>query len=165
LKDKPPTTKQLRTLERVGLKVKPKTRDEAQRLIDNKFRPRSNRERLKLRKRTRARRQRDKTFWLTPRVWTKWCDRCATGKAIAFRFSDHSHVCADCIDRLGVKAKPSKRWSQGGAKADATVAVRFECPVCGGPHSRGEHAKEEQEKRGREASSSLVTITNSGSAA
>jgi hypothetical protein len=143
LKDKPPTDKQIRTLERIGLAVNPVSKAEAQRLIDNQFRPRSKRERQKPRKRqrTRSRRKRDQTFWLTPAVWSKPCSRCPTGRAVAFRFSDQTRVCADCIERLGINAKPSKRWNEGGAKAGSSVSVRFECPVCGGEHSRAEHGK------------------------
>lgn len=147
--DKPPTDKQIQKLERIGLAVKPRTRAEAQRLIDNQFRPRSKRERQKpkKRKRSRTRLQRNKQFWLTPAVAMKPCSRCPTGKAIAFRFSDQTRVCADCIARLGIVAKPSKRWNEGGSKAGASVTVRFECPVCGGPHPRNEHEKREQEER------------------
>ena len=79
-------------------------------------------------------------YWLTPSMWKEACDRCDTpSSAVAFRFKDHSRICARCIEKLGVKALPSKRWEEGGAKAGAAVTVRFECPICGGPHSRSEH--------------------------
>jgi hypothetical protein len=80
-------------------------------------------------------------YWLTPTVWTKRCGRCGTeSSAVAFRFSDRSYICANCIEQLGIRARASKRWSEGGSRAGAGVTVRYECPICCGPHLRSEYS-------------------------
>ena len=69
---------------------------------------------------TRAR----QTYWLTPRAWNRSCSHCANPGSIAYRHTPRAYACESCIERLAIKAKPSKTWREGGAKAGSTVTIR-----------------------------------------
>lgn len=63
-------------------------------------------------------------YWLTPNAWRRRCGRCDAGQAVAYRAFDHSYVCLRCIDGLGIRARESQAWRDGGARTDPTVRVR-----------------------------------------
>ena len=65
-------------------------------------------------------------YWLTPKAWRHSCGRgCGSEQSVAYRASDHSYVCANCIERLGIKARPSQAWLDGGAGTDPNVHIRY----------------------------------------
>ena len=63
-------------------------------------------------------------YYLTPKVWQCPCSHCSAASSIAYRVSGRKTACVDCIDRLGIKARESQAWRDGGAKAGAKVTVR-----------------------------------------
>jgi len=90
---------------------------------------RKNSRRTKASSRTYAR------YWLTPKAWRHSCGRgCGSEQSVAYRASDHSYVCGGCIKRLGIKARPSQAWLDGGGGEgtdipDTIVKIRFVDPV------------------------------------
>lgn len=76
------------------------------------------------------RRQADarRRYWLTPRVWDKSCSHCGSDGSVAVRPRDRRYACQPCIERLGIKARESSAWRDGGSRAGAAVAVRFVPP-------------------------------------
>ena len=64
-------------------------------------------------------------YWLTPKAWNKSCSHCGTDGAGAVRPIDHRYACEACIDRLGIKARESKAWRDGGSRAGAAVVIRY----------------------------------------
>jgi hypothetical protein len=74
------------------------------------------------------------TYWLTPKAWNKRCWHCGAESSIAVRPGDNRYACAECIERLQIKV------GNGKSTTPTPVTVRFECPVCGGPHARSEHS-------------------------
>ena len=68
-------------------------------------------------------------YYLTPRVWRRPCSHCGGQGAVAYRACDRKVACAACIDRLGIVARESQAWRDGGAKADPTVTVRHVDPA------------------------------------
>ncbi len=52
-----------------------------------------------------------RAYWLTPNAWKHACGRgCGSEQSVAYRRSDRSYVCGECIERLGIKAWTSKAW-------------------------------------------------------
>jgi hypothetical protein len=80
-------------------------------------------------KHTNAQRQARRHYWLTPRAWRKRCSHCSADGSVAYRPDDGKHVCQSCIERLGIKARESQAWRDGGAKAGATVRIRHVDPA------------------------------------
>ena len=66
-----------------------------------------------------------RSYWLTPRVWSKRCSHCGRGQSVAWRPRDGKLACAECIERLGVRARESKAWQEGGSRAGAAVTIRY----------------------------------------
>jgi hypothetical protein len=138
MKEKKPTEKQLRVLDRIGSKARPTTRAEAQALIDRHYRPQSRRRQKPTRKTAAARRRRGTKrrpkgqsgrYYLTPKVWKERCDqRGCENPAIAYRPFDHAYACEPCIERLGIEAHESKAWRDGGSKAGSAVTIRHVDP-------------------------------------
>ena len=95
---------------------------------NNRKRPQKNRghrvtQRRKASSRTYGR------YWLTPRAWRHSCGRgCGAEQSVAYRASDHSYVCSECIERLGIKAQPSQAWREGGAGTDPSVRISYVDP-------------------------------------
>ena len=82
----------------------------------------------------RRRRRRAKlsaTYWLTPRAWRGQCSHCDSGRQpIAYRRNQHRYACVDCIDRLGIQAKPSKAAAASNmTRVDPTVTVTFSTEI------------------------------------
>lgn len=69
------------------------------------------------------------TYWATAKAFGKACWHCGAASSVALRPRDMRCVCAKCVERTGVKVKGR----------DVTT-VRYECPLCGGPHPKAEHA-------------------------
>ena len=68
-------------------------------------------------------------YWLTPKAWSHSSGRgCGTEQSVAYRASDHSYVCTECIERLGIKARPSQAWLDGGAGTDPSVRISYMNP-------------------------------------
>jgi hypothetical protein len=72
-----------------------------------------------------------KSYWLTPRVWNKRCSHCGVGQAVAVRVRDNKYACEGCVARLGIRARESKAWRDGGSRAGAAVTVRHTSKVGG----------------------------------
>jgi hypothetical protein len=70
-----------------------------------------------------------KHYWLTPKAWNKSCSHCGRDGSIAVRPLDRRHACETCINRLGIKARESKAWRDGGSKAGAAVVIRLMPPA------------------------------------
>ena len=68
-------------------------------------------------------------YWLTPRAWARRCSHCSAEHAVAVRPDDRRAACADCVDRLGITARESEGWRDGGAKAGSTVTSRHVDPA------------------------------------
>lgn len=68
------------------------------------------------------------TYWLTPKVWHRPCSHCDGPTSIAYRAADKRTACAECVERLGIRARPSRAWLEGGSKAGAAVTVRRVAP-------------------------------------
>ncbi len=68
-------------------------------------------------------------YWLTPRAWRRSCSHCSAARAVAYRPADRKSVCSDCIARLGINARESQSWRDGGAKAGPEVTVRHVDPA------------------------------------
>ena len=66
-----------------------------------------------------------RTYWLTPKGWNKPCSHCPSSTSVAYRASDHCRACRSRIERLGINARESQAWRDGGAKAGAEVRVSF----------------------------------------
>lgn len=73
----------------------------------------------------RAARKMAGAYWLTPKAWRKRCSHCGHEGSVAYRPRDRKSVCVECVERLGINARESKSWLDGGSKAGATVTVRF----------------------------------------
>lgn len=69
-----------------------------------------------------------RSYWLTPRGWNRRCSHCGHEGSVAYRPSDRKRACAECIVRLGINARESQSWRDGGAKSDPTVTIRFVDP-------------------------------------
>jgi hypothetical protein len=67
-------------------------------------------------------------YYLTPKVWNEPCSHCSAASSIAYRVSGRRTACADCIRRLGIKARESRAWRDGGARAGSKVTVRHVDP-------------------------------------
>jgi hypothetical protein len=67
-------------------------------------------------------------YWLTPKVWKERCSHCGASGSIACRPVDRKFACASCIETLGINARESKAWRDGGAKAGAAVTIRHVDP-------------------------------------
>jgi hypothetical protein len=67
-------------------------------------------------------------YWLTPSAWNRSCSHCGASGSIAYRPLDRKFACESCIERLGIKARQSKAWLDGGAKARAAVTIRHVDP-------------------------------------
>ena len=67
-------------------------------------------------------------YYLTPKVWQRPCSHCSAASSIAYRLSGRKTACVDCIDRLGIKARESQAWRDGGARAGSKVTVRHVDP-------------------------------------
>jgi hypothetical protein len=76
------------------------------------------------RPRAKARRH----YWLTPKAWNKRCSHCGAEQSVAVRPADHRHACGACIERVGINARESKAWRDGGSRAGTAVVVRFVPP-------------------------------------
>ena len=63
-------------------------------------------------------------YWFTPRVWRRSCSHCGGEGSAAYRPRDRKYACEDCIARLGIHARESKGWREGGGRAGAKVTVR-----------------------------------------
>ena len=63
-------------------------------------------------------------YWLTPKVWNKRCSHCGAEQSVAVRPADHRHACGACIERLGISARKSKAWTEGGSRAGHAVVIR-----------------------------------------
>jgi hypothetical protein len=117
-KTKTPTAKQIRALARLDLAT-PRTRAEAQDLINNFERGGSK----------RKPKGPSGHYYLTPKAWRRKCGRGGCDEpAVAYRAFDRSYVCEPCIERLGIKARESRAWREGGAKAGSTVTIRHVDP-------------------------------------
>jgi hypothetical protein len=68
-------------------------------------------------------------YYLPPKAWNKICSHCDERPAIAYRQNPRAFACDDCIERLGIKARESKAWREGGSKAGATVTIRHVDPA------------------------------------
>lgn len=85
-------------------------------------------------------RQRDRTahrYYLTPRLWNRPCSHCPAPSSIAYRVKGRATACADCIERLGIEARESEAWRDGGSRAGAEVTVRRVDPASLRSPSRG----------------------------
>lgn len=65
------------------------------------------------------------TYWLTPKGWSRPCSHCSSASSVAYRRADHRWACASCIERLGIKARESQSWRDGGSRAGAEVRIYF----------------------------------------
>lgn len=84
-----------------------------------------------MRKRDPSRRRQAKArhrYWLTPKAWNRRCSHCGEGAAVAVRPVDHVYTCESCIERLGIKARESKAWRDGGSRAGSAVTIRYVNP-------------------------------------
>ncbi len=70
------------------------------------------------------------SYLYSAELWQRACAACGVARSVAIRPCDQRCLCAACVERLGVKALGAE---------PAAVTVRFECPVCGGPHPRDQH--------------------------
>jgi hypothetical protein len=97
----------------------------------HKAKPKEKAKRAKPR-RTRAKgRNVEKTshrYWLTPKAWRHRCSHCGNAGSVAYRPVDGKSACGECIDRLGIQARESESWRNGGAKAGSSVTVRYVDP-------------------------------------
>lgn len=84
-----------------------------------------------MRKNTPNRRAQSKArqhYWLTPKAWNKACSHCGKDGSVAVRPLDRRYVCEACIERLGIRARESKAWRDGGSRAGCTVTIRYVDP-------------------------------------
>lgn len=90
--------------------------------------PIGNRQRARRRRAAAANTTR-RRYWLTPKAASRRCSHCHALGAVAYRPADHKVACAECIDRLGIKAHESAAWRDAGRKPYAPVTVRFVDPA------------------------------------
>src|SRR3954449_8196078 len=64
-------------------------------------------------------------YYLTPKVWAKRCSHCAATTSVAYRQRGRVTACVACIERLGIVARESRVWHEGGARAGSHVTVRY----------------------------------------
>jgi hypothetical protein len=68
------------------------------------------------------------TYWLTPKAWNKDRSHCGQRGSIAYRPSGRTYACSACVERLGIEARESASWRNGGARAGSEVIIRWEKP-------------------------------------
>jgi len=68
-------------------------------------------------------------YYLTPKGWGRACSHCGAANSVAFRARDRKRACRECVARLGIRARESRAWRDGGSRAGSAVAVRFVDPA------------------------------------
>jgi hypothetical protein len=56
------------------------------------------------------------------------CHNCGNLGSIAYRNIDQKTLCECCVEHLGVEARESKAWRDGGARAGGAVTIRHVDP-------------------------------------
>lgn len=67
-------------------------------------------------------------YWLTPKAARKRCSHCGAVGCVAVRPTDGKTACAECVDRLGIKAHESTPWREAGRRPYSPVTTRFVDP-------------------------------------
>ena len=79
-------------------------------------------------KHTKARSQVKRSYWLTPKCGTSAARTAGAEHPVAYRSGRPAKCACGKHETLGIKARESKAWRDGGAKAGSTVTIRHVDP-------------------------------------